>query len=547
MSPLRSRYASPSIRALALGALLPCFLFACEGGLAGELPRQGTPPASDAGTLGEQPARDGGIAVDSNSIDATPRPEMKSDAASPAESYADDYVDVIELSQITVATCAQINAALGRAGPGDAVVVAAGRYENCAIEVAAKVVGTENAPIVLSAAAPGAVTFYGDETRLLVSGQHVVIQGFRWEKVSANKPLQFVGAQHCQFKHNALFEVGLARQLCPPEGRHALMIRGGSRHLLVARNDFIDFPCQGLGVQCSASSCADNTHNVFSYNYFSDAIDNGQENEGEGEQIQLGQGGNAQERSQYAIVEHNLFEDVTPSAELICDKTSDNIHRYNTFRNAYDKLSLRRGNRTRVIGNWFFDSDGIHGGGSDHEIRDNYLANSAERDPATLRYAWFALSCASDSSRDPVLNVRVERNAFIHLAPRVTLWLKGDCGGTPPTRTVFSKNLIVIDNGDLLRDDGAKDTLWEDNAIWIGGGAAARDAPSSIVDGEDPQLADDGTGVFRSLKYPDRNPQIPCRPLQRQDVGVGSVYRCDPRSPAPRSVSESLRGDEKQR
>jgi hypothetical protein len=61
----------------------------------------------------------------------------------------------------------------------------------------------------------------------------------------------------------------------------------------------------------------------------------------------------------YYLVEQNFFDRCDGDAEVISNKSCDNIHRWNTFINCWGSLCLRHGNRCVVDGNTFIRPDSI--------------------------------------------------------------------------------------------------------------------------------------------------------------------------------------------
>mgnify|MGYP002384435643 CR=1 FL=1 len=74
------------------------------------------------------------------------------------------------------------------------------------------------------------------------------------------------------------------------------------------------------------------------------------------------------------IVEHNLFERCNGENELISNKSSGNIYRYNTLLDSPGaQLSLRHGNDCIVLGNILRNTEGIRILGDRHKVLSNYL------------------------------------------------------------------------------------------------------------------------------------------------------------------------------
>ena len=118
----------------------------------------------------------------------------------------------------------------------------------------------------------------------------------------------------------------------------------------------------------------DNIGNQFDHNYFKDFVkvrDNVQE------AIQIGQLNFNLGYYTNTVVEFNLFENVSgegENGEIISNKSSGNIYRYNTFRDCLGSLSLRNGSGCTVEGNWFFNvGQGCKVIGDSHKIINNYF------------------------------------------------------------------------------------------------------------------------------------------------------------------------------
>jgi hypothetical protein len=84
------------------------------------------------------------------------------------------------------------------------------------------------------------------------------------------------------------------------------------------------------------------------------------------------------------LIENNFFEDCDGENEIITVKTSQNIVRYNTFKNCLGSVSIRFGTKTDVYGNFFFadsgnrnaypgDTGGVRAYGSYHKIYNNFM------------------------------------------------------------------------------------------------------------------------------------------------------------------------------
>ena len=72
--------------------------------------------------------------------------------------------------------------------------------------------------------------------------------------------------------------------------------------------------------------------------------------------IQIGMSGRSM-TSAYSVTEYNLFRPCAGENEgCICNKSSDNIYRFNTFGEGSTEVSIRHGNRCEVYANFLFAS-----------------------------------------------------------------------------------------------------------------------------------------------------------------------------------------------
>jgi hypothetical protein len=210
-----------------------------------------------------------------------------------------------------------------------------------------------------------------------------------------------------------------------------------------------------------------NTHNTFSWNYYKDIErrwSNGQE------AVQIGQGGFSDRSSQYAVVEHCLFENASGDAEIISNKSSDNTYRYNTFVKCNAMLVLRGGQRARVEGNFLIgNSGGIRVHGSSHLIVNNVIQDCAGDGiylPSGARHYGPVNFCVV--AHNTIVNCG--RHGIYLGQPNThpsTTWR------LTPAFNDFIGNVVVGDRGVLIRDDGSQVTTWRNNVVWPTGNAQA--------------------------------------------------------------------------
>jgi len=114
-------------------------------------------------------------------------------------------------------------------------------------------------------------------------------------------------------------------------------------------------------------------------NYFFDYAyrDPDTQHSGDSETIRIG-GSAYQSKNAKVTVENNYFQACDGENEIITNKSSNNIYKYNTFRKCRGSLVLRHGANAWVEGNYFLGENKKHSGGirvsdSFHTIINNYF------------------------------------------------------------------------------------------------------------------------------------------------------------------------------
>ena len=77
--------------------------------------------------------------------------------------------------------------------------------------------------------------------------------------------------------------------------------------------------------------------------------------------------------SGHSLVESNLFLQCRGENENICNKSGENIYRFNTFGEGCSELSLRHGNSNVVYANFFIGTEGVRVFGKNNKIYSNYF------------------------------------------------------------------------------------------------------------------------------------------------------------------------------
>jgi len=259
----------------------------------------------------------------------------------------------------TVSSLSALQAAIDNASPGAVIIVTNGVYTASAGIIVDKQ-GTATMPITIEAQTIGGVEITGAAGFSIVSpASYIIIKGFKFTH-SASRAVMAAGTGHCRWTHN-LFQT-------PGDGEDLLL--NGNDHE-VDYNTFQHKDAMGrfIAVRGAGSQIAERLH--IHHNYFFDQ----KPQKGNGaETLQFGLSGYSLSNSN-SIVEYNVFEECAGENELISVKASQLTIRYNTIRNCPAQLTLRHGNRSSVIGNYFINTPGLRIFGDDHVVFSNYFEN----------------------------------------------------------------------------------------------------------------------------------------------------------------------------
>jgi len=156
-------------------------------------------------------------------------------------------------------------------------------------------------------------------------------------------------------------------------------------------------------------------------------------------------------------------------------KTSQNIIRYNTFKNCLGSVSVRFGTRTEVYGNYFFadssnqnaypgDVGGVRVYGSYHKIYNNYfqsLPGITYRIPILLDGGDTTDSSGGDS-HERASYCEVTNNTIVNCANGIGLGINYTIA---PLNNKISNNVIQNSEGALLNVDIESGTTFEGNIL----------------------------------------------------------------------------------
>ncbi len=277
---------------------------------------------------------------------------------------------------------------------GGTFIITDGVYQD--FEASFEAMATADNPILIKAETVGGVILQGESHFVFKKSAFISLQGFIFDCQGEESLIKLEGCNNIRISRN-VFELKTTESV-------KWVFVGGvwndntypfsypSHNNRIDHNTFQNKETPGHYITIDGSF--DNTgsdevyyqsqHDVIDHNYFKN---NGPRAANEQESIRVGWS-EMSLSSGYTILEHNLFENCDGDPEIVSIKSCDNIIRHNTFKASYGTLSLRHGNRNRVVGNYFFGdgkpigtspagatlyTGGIRIYGADHVIVNNYM------------------------------------------------------------------------------------------------------------------------------------------------------------------------------
>lgn len=395
------------------------------------------------------------------------------------------------LRTVRVTSLSGLTSAVSNAQPGDHIVMANNTYTTSG-RITLRARGTFDAPIVVTAESVGGVTISGSGGFLVDDSSYLVIRGFVFRHgTDGALGMEVDTSDHVRISRNRF-------ALSNGSDAKWLLIDGGTK----VRVDHNRFENKTTGdslllVDPDANGVL-GTYTLIDRNYFRALTAPGSDTN---EAVRVGFSG-AQNDSGWAVVQHNLFEDCDGDAEVISNKSSDNVYRHNTFRSNRGSLVLRHGDRNRVEGNYFLsNTGGFRMFGDNHTVLGNYFqGNDGSQTSVFTTFIIGSGDTAADGSDTDGAGYDQPNGgtiAFNTLVANTNHFVIGRGSDQPlPARNIrFGNNIAVGSSGELVYFYGnsPQNFVWEGNILY---GAARGDIPSGyrIVD---PQLVTGTDGVRR--------------------------------------------------
>jgi poly(beta-D-mannuronate) lyase len=432
--------------------------------------------------------------------------------------------------------------------PGDILVLKNGLWPDADLLFEAR--GTSQAPIILKAQTPGQVVISG-KSRLRIAGEHLIVDGLyffeAWhddDLVSFRKDSKSL-ARNCRLTECAILNCNR-----PTEHRETrwISLYGTKNRVDHCRIEGKTTPGPTLVVWLNNQP---NEHQI-DHNDFGPRPFLGKNG---GETIRIGDSQTSLQNSR-TTVEANCFTQCDGEAEIISNKSCENLYRGNVFRRCSGALTLRHGNRCRVERNFFLGekargTGGVRLTGEDHQIINNYFGDLVGDDMRAPLSIMNGQPHAPLNGYAPVKNALIAFNTFVNCKLPLVVGLKFSSSNKeiPPQDCTIANNLF-IGQGDLIFLQLAQQ-LQAKNFTWIGNLADQRANMPPLRDGFNaviPHFQENRDGIWRPQgsspvlhaavgKFPEitedlfgnsrpARPNVGCdeggesvAPLQRRDVG----------------------------
>jgi hypothetical protein len=364
---------------------------------------------------------------------------------------------------------------------GDTIIMQNGTYTTSAA-ITVNRAGSSSNWITITTESIGGVTINGTHGFVFSSpAAYVEVEGFRFLHANAmNIPssTHHIRISRCYFKLNIA------------SGADVSYINISGDDVEIERNEFADKSTLGEMLDIAGSGSQVARRLWVHHNYFHDFTSPG----GNGaETIRWGLSGLSLSTGD-GLCEYNLFVRCNGENEMISNKSSGNIYRFNTVLDSPGgEISQRHGDNCQYYGNYMKNTAGMRIYGDSHLIHSNYLEGNSiginmgngdgdvhNGDPLT--------------SHDRPDNNVVVFNTLINNTTQYQMG--GRTGGLGATNTTFANNIIQGGTTAVSISSSAPYTnpTWSGNIIW--NVTNVGNIPSGGYSSVNPLLATDASGVY---------------------------------------------------
>jgi poly(beta-D-mannuronate) lyase len=206
--------------------------------------------------------------------------------------------------------------------------------------------------------------------------------------------------------------------------------------------------------------------------------------------IQIGVSGRSLSPA-HSLVESNLFIRCRGENENICNKSCDNVYRFNTFGDNCSELSLRHGDRNIVYANFFIGTDGLRVFGKNDKIFSNYFQDCHRG--IHIGNGDGVVPHDKLTSHDRPDGIQIVFNTVVNCTD--SLMMLGRRNGLGATNIIFADN-IIVGKGRLVNINGAiTHSVWSGNILFGDTNGISGDMANGFTV-VDPQLKPDANSEY---------------------------------------------------
>ncbi|WP_245623393.1 chondroitinase-B domain-containing protein [Catenovulum maritimum] len=352
---------------------------------------------------------------------------------------------------------------------GDTLCMADGTYTGD-FELRVEGQGTKDMPITVAAENPGKAIITGGEISARLGGQYIVLQGFVFrDGESGSSIIKFEKESECSYCR--VTEVAVI-DMDAGDYSSSKWVEFYGHHNRVDHSWFSGKESRGaLMVFPRWTSESDFNTNGFpadygqiDHNYFGDrppafgqAYAGSSDNEYEGIRLGLSTTHSA---PSHTIVENNYFERIQGEAEIISNKSANNIIRNNTVRDSNGSIVTRHGAEANISNNFIFGDDNPFSGGirlvdDGHIVTNNYIEGA--RFQSSNWNGGIVLTTGdgagdTDNGYQNVENILVAHNTIVDSVNSLNVY--GGNNDEAPKNVYFVNNIISDAIGPVIRTNG---------------------------------------------------------------------------------------------
>ena len=376
---------------------------------------------------------------------------------------------------VTISSAEEL-AKLSNIKAGTEIIWRNGCYNDKILTIKAS--GTEKHPIIFRAETDGSVRFTG-KSSLRIRGSHIIIRGFVWENPALEKGV--VVAFDRTSSHSILEEcliTGEQSEMRPKNNIKWVSLWGYKN--CVRHCSFFDKRDLGQILIVRLEENDKTPQHIVQNCHFTRAnsLRNEQGNRINGQCcIRFGTSNVAHQKAE-CIVENCLFEYCNGEGEIISSKSCGNIFRNNLFYESKGSLTLRHGDNSQVLNNYFIGNKqphtaGIRIIGEGHIVKGNYLCELAggnSRRPHCAIHLLQGQKNAPAGGYHQVKNVTISENTIINCRYGITANSQREGCDLPVLNSIIERNTIVTEenNCSVASEDAPHQIIWHNNTIFGG-------------------------------------------------------------------------------